>query len=273
MIGVALFILLLLFQSPGHAGPSSPAPSLFSISPVKMIFIPEGSFVMGTGQEAGRAGEDYGVDEEPPHTVYLKSFFIDPYEVTVGEYQAYLKSTDKTWPGDETFPEPDAPLIFFNPEGRSNYPMNYVSWHNASDYCRWAGKRLPTEEEWEKGARGLNGATYPWGSVFTEGKTNSQESKLGKPAPVGSFPEDKSPYGLYDVASNLQEWTSSQYLPYPGNTLNDGRWTTQAYVLKGGSFLLPGKLFARPASRSIAYAAYAHRMFGFRCAKDASPSP
>jgi formylglycine-generating enzyme required for sulfatase activity len=238
-----------------------------------MILIPAGTFIMGTGPESGKAGEDYGVDEEPRHTVHLKAFYINRYEVTVGEYKKYLNATGKKWAGDPDLVQQYSPETYFNPEERDRFPVDYISWFDADDYCQRKGERLPTEEEWEKAARGTDGRMYAWGNQYDPQKTNSEDAGFGRPAPVGTFHEDKSPFGLYDVSANLLEWTSSRYLPYEGNTLKDNRWTTHAnaYVLKGGSFLLPGKLFARPARRSIAYPAYAHRMHGFRCAKDASP--
>ncbi|MBI5756484.1 MAG: SUMF1/EgtB/PvdO family nonheme iron enzyme [Nitrospirae bacterium] len=252
--------LLMAFPLPGISSPISQGDD--------MALIPEGYFIMGTGPETGKAGEDYGVDEEPRHKIYIREFYIDRYEVTIGQYKKYLKATGLTWVGDTDFPDEYPPEVVFNPPQRDKYPVNYMSWNDANEFCHWKVKRLPTEEEWEKAARGTDGTTYPWGNEFDPQKTNSEDAGIKGPAPVGSFPEDKSPFGLYDVSGNLMEWTSSHYLPYEGNTLKDGRWTTNAYVLKGGSFLLPGKLFARPARRSIAYPGYAHRMFGFRCVKD-----
>ena len=233
-----------------------------------MALIPAGDFIMGTGPETGKAGEDYGVDEEPRHKVYLKAFYIDRYEVTIRQYKEYLSATGRTWVGDSDFPDQYPLEIYFNPAERDKYPVNYVSWNDANAFCQWKGERLPTEEEWEKAARGTDGRTFSWGNLYDPIKANTEDADIGGLAPAGSFPQDRSPFGLYDVSGNLLEWTSSHYLPYEGSTLKDGRWTTNAYVLKGGSFLLPGKLFARPARRSIAYPGYAHRMHGFRCAKD-----
>ncbi|MBI5756432.1 MAG: SUMF1/EgtB/PvdO family nonheme iron enzyme [Nitrospirae bacterium] len=234
----------------------------------EMVLIPTGRFIMGSGQEDGEAGPDYGVDEEPRHEVYLKAYYIDKYEVTIGEYKKFLVATGGKWFGDTNFQEEYLPEKLFNPPSWDNYPVNYMSWYDADTYCRWKGKRLPTEAEWEKAARGTDGRKWPWGNKFDRQKALVEESSEGWTAPVGSHPEDKSPYGLYDVAGNLSEWTSSFYLPYPGNKINDGRYSENAYVLKGGSFLYFGKMYGRPAARSFAYPAYNHRMFGIRCAKD-----
>lgn len=235
----------------------------------KMVFIPAGEFIMGSGPEDGRPGFDYGVDEEPRHTVYVDAFFIDKYEVTIGEYKEYLKATGKKWFGDTSFPDQYPPEVFFNPPDRDNYPVNYITWYDAYDYCKWKGKRLPTEAEWEKAARGTDARRWPWGNEFDPSNAHVEESKSQWAAPVGSYPEDKSPYGVYDMAGNLSEWTSSHYLPYPGNKYDDGRYSTEVYVLRGGSFLLPGKRYSRTAARSLAYPSYSHRMFGIRCARDA----
>ena len=234
----------------------------------EMVLIPAGEFIMGSGPEDGRFGYDYGVDEEPRHNVKVNAFHIDKYEVTIGEYKKYLATKGEEWVGDKTFLDEYPPEVFFNPPDRDNYPVNYMSWYDAAEYCKWKGKRLPSEEEWEKTARGTDGRKWPWGNEFDPAKTHVQENQPEWAAPVGSYPEDKSPYGVYDMGGNLSEWTSSYYLPYPGNKFDDGRYSKNVYVLKGGSFLLPGTSYGRPAARSLAYPAYAHRMFGIRCAKD-----
>ncbi len=234
-----------------------------------MVLIPEGNFIMGTGAETGNAGEDYGVDEEPRHVVYLKAFYINRFEVTIREYKKFLKATNQKWAGATEFTDRYPPEVFFDPEKIDKYPVDRISWNDADAFCRWKGIRLPTEGEWEKAARGIDGRTYSWGNLYDAQKANTEDAGIGWSAPVGSFPEDRSPFGLYDVSGNLLEWTSSHYLPYKGNQLKDGRWSAHSYVLRGGSFLLPGKLFGRPAHRSTAYSGYAHRAFGFRCARDA----
>ena len=163
----------------------------------------------------------------------------------------------------------EMPSIYSEPERLNRHPANYVPWPDANGYCIWKGKRLPTEYEWEKAARGKDGQRWPWGDSYARGRAHTIETGIRRTAPVGSYPEDISPYGLYDMAGNVQEWTSSHFLPYPGNTINDGRYSKDIYVLKGGSFLLTAPLFARPAARSFSRPDYSHRTYGFRCAKDA----
>lgn len=258
--GLSIILGLLFWNVKGIYGDGDPFQN--------MAFIPEGEFIMGSeSPKDGRPGYDYGVDEEPRHKVYLKAFHIDRYEVTIGEFKEYLKATKKTWLGDQNFPDEFPPEVAFNPAEKDRYPVNYIDWYEADAYCRWRGKRLPAEAEWEKAARGGDGRVWPSGSQFDVHDANVRETGNTGTTPVGSYPNDKSPFGLYDVVGNLSEWTSSYYLPYPDNKYNDGRYTTNAYVLKGGNFLLDAK-DGRPAVRSLAYPGYSHRMYGIRCAKD-----
>lgn len=236
----------------------------------EMALIPAGEFIMGSSPEKdGRRGYDFGVDEEPRHTVYLKAFYIDRYEVSVAEYKEYLTATGREWIGETTVEEEYPPEIYLNQPEMDKHPATYISWHDANEYCKWKGKRLPTEAEWEKAARGTDGRRWVWGNEFDPSKAHVEENKTpGWTVPTGSYPEDKSSYGVYDMTGNVSEWTSSYYLPYPGNPFDDGRYTKNAYVLKGASFLLPGRLYGRPAARSLAYPEYNHRMYGIRCARE-----
>ena len=252
------------------AGPEAEAETV-SVSHDEMVLIPAGEFIAGSGADKdGKRGEDYGVSEEPGHKVSLKAFYIDKYEVTIGEYKEYLKTTEKKWLGDINFPQEFPPEIYFDPPEFDLYPANYISWFDANDFCQWKGKRLPTEFEWEKAARGTDGRRWTWGDSFDPSLTHvSENMKISWTARVGSHPEDRSPCGVYDMTGNLSEWTSSPFLPYPGNTINDGRYSRDIYVIKGGSFLQPGRLHGRPAARSFSRPDYSHRTYGFRCAKDA----
>lgn len=262
-----LVFLLPIFQIPPLAGVNGPETGEET---GEVVLVPSGSFVMGTGPGPGKEGVDYGVDEVPRHEVYLNAFYIDRYEVTIGEFREYLKATGNLWEGGEGLPPHMVSGILETP-GAEQYPIQYVTWGDAGGYCRWKGKRLPTEAEWEKAARGTDGKIWPWGNTFDAEGANTEESGIGGPAPVGSFPKDQSPFGLYDVAGNMSEWTQSSYLPYPRSPIEkDGRWSRGNYVLKGGSFLLSGRLHGRPAARSLAFPGYAHRMYGFRCARDVS---
>jgi formylglycine-generating enzyme required for sulfatase activity len=163
-----------------------------------MVLVPAGEFTMGSA--TGDA------DERPAHQVYLDSFLIDRHEVTVDQYAAFLQETGTSSPSD---------WRTMNQLSNKKRPVSNVDWADAAAYCKWAGKRLPTEAEWEKAARGTDGRLYPWGNEpptprhANYGQTGS--SNNGALAPVGSFEEGKSPYGLYDMAGNVWEWVSDWY--------------------------------------------------------------
>jgi formylglycine-generating enzyme required for sulfatase activity len=237
--------------------------------PENMAKIPAGKFLMGSLPKDGRVGYTVGVDELPQHSVILKAYFIDRYEVTANQYRAFIDATGRKPPGDPRFPE----IYPWAREGGvpkefENHPVIYVSWEDAEAFCRWAGKRLPTEAEWEKAARGTDGRIWPWGNIFDPKKANVQEYKAGGTLPVGDFPKGVSPYGVYDMAGNVAEWTADWYEAYPGSKLIR-RAFGKNRVVKGGAYTLPGEPYARSASRSMARdPAKRHRSIGFRCAKD-----
>ncbi|MBI5749042.1 MAG: SUMF1/EgtB/PvdO family nonheme iron enzyme [Nitrospinae bacterium] len=252
--------------------------------------------------DEGILGVDVGVDQLPQREVFLKAFYIDKYEVTVKEYKEFAKATGHTLPGlltgkmpkeqklapasskqgtedrrgGQTDTDTDtskgwAEAVKYPPI-ENDFPINDVTYMDAEAYCSWAGKRLPTEEEWEKAARGADGRLYPWGNDKTIGKTNTIEWSKEKVAAVavGSFPTDVSPYGIYDMAGNIMEWTSSWYEAYPGSTLKRPQFGKRYKVMKGGAWMGPMTPFARGAHRYAAGVTERnhHPHFGFRCAKD-----
>jgi len=152
------------------------------------------------------------------------AFNIDRFEVTRIEYRQFLKATRP----DALDAKRDAEL-----EEWSMYAVVSVTWLDADRYCRWKGARLPTEEEWEKAARGADGRRFPWGDEYADSKTNMQQGGL---APIGSFPEDTSPYGVMDMAGSVTEWTSSWYTRYPRNTSEDPDYGETLRVVRGGSW-------------------------------------
>ncbi len=233
-----------------------------------MVLIPAGEFLMGSKPADGAVGIQIGVDELPQQRVFLKGFFIDRYEVTNSRYLAYVEATGAyrpaTWKGGRL------------PDGQENFPVVDTDWYDARAYCAWAGKRLPTESEWEKAARGTDGRLFPWGNQFDLKKANTMESGLGWTKAVGSYPDNVSPYGVYDMIGNVAEWVDDWYHPYPGSTLMRDAFGKHP-VLRGGSWATPVYPFSRVAARlpfeqrpSNERSDHWHTGFdkGFRCAEN-----
>jgi formylglycine-generating enzyme required for sulfatase activity len=236
----------------------------------EMVLIPGGSFTVGSAADAGHLGFHVGVDEVPRHEVALPAFYLDRCEVTNAQYATFLQATNRSLPSDPKDPDYyrwEGPLP---PAGQEQHPVMYVNWYDANAYCTWAGKRLPTEEEWEKAARGADQRPWPWGSAFEPAKCNVTETGLRWSTPVGSFPDGASPYGVLDLCGNVAEWTASWYKPYPGNTLQRPAFGEKMKVARGGAWALPAEPWSRATNRNLAQPPdFKHRSLGFRCAKDA----
>ena len=244
--------------------------SASAVSPKNMVLIPQGAFLMGTNPEDGKIGFDIGVDEVPRREVHLPAYYIDKYEVRVGEYEKFLEASSRTPPGDPRFPEiypwaqGEQP-----PEHLMDHPVIYVSWYDAWDYCRWTGKRLPGEAEWEKAARGTDGRYWPWGNDVDYSKANVREYGARGTLPVGSFPGGISPYGVHDMSGNVAEWVQDWYQAYPGNDLKRKAFGTVNKVIRGGAWTLFGDPYSRLTHRTRSIdPTKRHRSIGFRCAKD-----
>lgn len=225
-----------------------------------MVLIPGGPFEMGA------AGTQALEDERPHHRVTLDAFQMDQHEVTTAQYGAFLRATGRTAPW---LWETVRPVI------HSDRPVIGVDWHDADAYCRWKGKRLPTEAEWEKAARGVDGRLYPWGNQaptsdvanFAIGARFSYSQVL---MPVQSYESGKSPYGLYQMAGNVGEWVSdwygTNYYEQSPEANPSGPENGQFKVLRGGSwsdlpkYLLTYGRFKLPPETRNSY-------IGFRCAK------
>jgi len=191
--------------------------------PNPMVLVPAGPYIRGSDNRLP--------DEGPQYTAETGAFWIDKYEVTNLQYKQFIDATKRKSPShfrSRTYPD-----------GKIDHPVVFVSWHDAHDYCEWAGKRLPTDIEWEKAARGdADDRDYPWGDTFEVERVNSPVRwkalhLRGDTTPVGSMEGGKSPYGVYDLSGNVWEWTDSWYIQYPGST-----WPSQNYgelykVLKG----------------------------------------
>ncbi|MGD8594699.1 MAG: formylglycine-generating enzyme family protein, partial [Gammaproteobacteria bacterium] len=210
-------------------------------------------------------------DEGPEHKVTLPAFYIDKYEVTNLQYKQFIDATNRKSPENfrnRTFPQ-----------GKVDHPVTYVSWYDANEYCEWAGKRLPSEQEWEKAARSTDARIYPWGNDFAISKANTPQrwtvlETEGDTTPVGAFPTGVSAYGTYDMSGNVWEWTASWYKPHPGNTRITENYGEKYKVLKGGSWwdctFYKCGISAPSYNRSFFLQSTKNKSFGFRCAKDAN---
>ncbi len=228
-----------------------------------VIYIPEGEFQMGNDSSNFER-------EIPAHTVFLDSYWIDQTEVTNAMYALCVTAGSCGSPKEKksfTYPE-----YYGNPTF-DDYPVIYVSWDMAGQYCSWAGGRLPTEAEWEKAARGTDGSYFPWPESEITCEKANWGSCTDDTAPVGSYVSGKSPYGLLDVAGNVWEWVSDWYdKDYYKKSVSKnppGPGTGDERGLRGGAFdSLESKV--RPAYRFSALPRAADYYIGFRCAQDVS---
>lgn len=230
---------------------------------VSMVLIPAGPFTMGR--------EDASPDERPTRRVFLAAFYIDRYEVTVADYAKFLKSEGV-----------DPPLLWQEARRGQNQekPVLGVDWYDAAEYCRWVNKRLPTEAEWEKAARGIDGRIYPWGN---DPPTNvyanfGHETATGYTAVAkgGSFEKGQSPYGIYDLAGNVWEWVADRYdehyYQHSPERNPRGPTTGPLRVVRGGAWNSPPAIIPA-ANRNANLPSVRRSDVGFRCAKDAPGVP
>jgi serine/threonine-protein kinase len=210
-------------------------------------------------------GRDNGsLYEKPAHTVALDAFWIDQTEVTNAMYAKCV--------GEGICKEPTnkSSYTHLNSYGNSEfdtYPVVYVGWNMAQTYCEWAGRRLPTEAEWEKAARGTDGRTYPWGNEAPNKELLNYGNNIGDTIAVGSYANGISPYGAYDMAGNVWEWVSDWYDVYPGGDASASTSFGQTYrVLRGGSWDVYD-VVARSALRYYFTPSYIGNVIGFRCAR------
>jgi formylglycine-generating enzyme required for sulfatase activity len=240
--------------------PPSPPPTgreLIGKDGAPMMLVPSGEFTMG--------GDSL---DNPRHPVYLDAFHMDKYEVTTSRYARFLQATRRQLP----FKWSEVGLV-----SHGDLPVIGVTWEDANAYCRWAGKRLPTEAEWEKAARGTDGREYPWGNEAPTPR-HANFSKCcewkgyGVLAIVGSLEAGRSPYGIYDLAGNVSEWVADWYdmtsYKYELDRNPKGPANGEEKVVRGGSWYDPGSL-QRSALRSRTHPSAPSTDRGFRCAKGA----
>jgi formylglycine-generating enzyme required for sulfatase activity len=255
-----------------------------------MVLIPAGIFLMGSEEDDVNAGGD----EKPQHEVALSSFYLDKYEVSVGQYALYLNElgaysracnqSDCALPREtagfrsyliaET--QEDGTLLFSAMAGFANYPVNFVSWYGANNYCQYWGARLPTEAEWEYAARGTDGRTYPWGNFEPDTLRaifNSESYENVKP--VDALPDGASPFGIFAMAGSMWEWTADWYTPdYYSNSPAENPTGPEGTerVMRGGGW--PNNNLAdrlRSANRSASAPDLMSASIGFRCARTLTP--
>ena len=250
------------------------------------------------------------VDERPMHEVTLPAFLIDKYEVTNSQYREFVIATRHVVPWEwqkngynftldflATLPIEYLRQVSANRfkldmdvtnmtqleildelkktiAARDNLPVTTVTWDDAMEYCIWTGKRLPIEQEWEKAARGSNALEFPWGNEWNPKKINTMSENPEAPySEIGSFPGDKSPYGVYDMAANVAEWVADWYDAYPGAAPYDNKYFGKTQRVARGGITSSGhydaiSLMFRAAKRSHFLPQSALIDLGFRCAKD-----
>ena len=232
-------------------------PTLIGQEEAQMILIPAGEYIMGSTE-----GEGYN-DENPQITVLLDAFYIDRCEVSNAQYQQFMDATGHRAPmywDDEKYNHPGQPVVG-------------VTWHDANAYAKWSRKRIPTEAEWEKAARGTDGRMYPWGNEWDSLKCNSNIGADGYqyPAPVASFLGGASPYGVLDMAGNVWEWCADWYgSNYSGSPRKNpkGHDFSGERVLRGGSWSTTDHAYLRCANRNWFSPDFGFDDAGFRCARD-----
>ena len=222
---------------------------------------------------------DHGQDESPEHKAYLDPYFIDRYEVSASSFSSFLNEANNV---NGYYLDNKFGTLFFNGKylprkGFENHPINNIKWQGAYEYCRSKGKRLPTEAEWEKAARGENGKIYPWGNKLPTNKlaryrqTWSKEVKHHVMVPVDTFKEGVSTYGIHHMAGNVKEWVDDwfdrEYYDNPANHINPkGQIGGEYKVLRGGSWRdLRGFIYS--SYRNNSYPSSRLDDYGFRCVK------
>lgn len=301
---------LILQSTPTFPSPTSDnSTSLPSSTPYKIIVVDgmskilQGTFIQGStrGQlnnfeklcleSLAGCNADTFIDEQPQRVVTLSTFWIDVFEVTNEQFQEFVVDTQyKTtaelsgnsfvWNDQKHLLEEVKGAEWENPTGPNSsiktimkYPVVQVSWIDAETYCRWKGKRLPTEAEWEKVARGSNGWTYPWGNEWCPDCLNFSLEFAPGPSEIGQYPTGIGPYGNYDLLGNVFEWVSDWYdsnyyqSASNNNPMGPSDNNLNEKVKKGGSWATRAG-FLHAAWRSSANFEDTSNLVGFRCAKD-----
>lgn len=249
---VLVFLAVAIWLSTSWGAAQTPVPD-------GMVLVPAGSFIMGT-DERDSPSDGHTVrsndDAQPQHQRDLPAFFMDKTEVTNAQYKKFCDATNDP-----------APPHWKNgefPPNEADFAVTHVNWYEATAYANWIGKRLPSEAEWEKAARGTDGRRFPWGDDW-----EAQRATIGeKVQKVGANPAGASPFGALDMAGNVFEWTADWYQAYSGSTHQLKEFGKQLKVCRGGAFNPTQKDF-RTFNRGVAKPQMRSLWIGFRCAKDA----
>jgi formylglycine-generating enzyme required for sulfatase activity len=226
----------------------------------ELVLIPAGEFLMGSDPEKDQHAYEA---EQPQHRVHLPDYHIARTPITNGQYTAFVEASGYEAPNHWVDGKP--------PDDKEDYPIVYISWYDATAYCRWLSEkkgqvyRLPSEAEWEKAARGTDGRIYPWGDVWDPDRCNSKEGGPDDVTLVDAYPDGASPHGILDMAGNVWEWTGSLYQPYPYDP-KDGREDPRPggkRVLRGGVFYSTGRR-VRCAYRDSGHPDRWRGSYGFR---------
>mgnify|MGYP002831302053 FL=1 len=248
-----------------------------------MVQIPAGSFIYGTNKKDDSAGalslgvpKPWYVDEGPEQNIFLKSFYIDRYEVTNRRYKVFVDDVGSVSPTDWTGNE--------YPEGKGDFPTVNITWYDAANFCQWAEKKLPSEKQWEKAARGEAGNVYPWGNEFQVDYANlsPKSGSRNSLAPVGSHPKGATSLGVHDMVGNAWEWVEDDYAPYKGSTYQSKFFGADVKILRGQSakdighfpgatYLSALEMFSRSGYREFANADQPGLDVGFRCVSSEMP--
>ncbi len=239
----------------------------------RMLLVPEGYFLMGTGQteinelrQLVHFNPGWAADEQPPRRVFVSAFYMDETPVTCAEYKKFLdtqpaRAVPANWDGHRRE----------YPSKLADHPVTFVSWNDAVAYAQWAEKRLPTEAEWEKAARGTDERRFPWGRVLEATRCNTREGHIGATTSVLQFAGvGASPYGILDLAGNVWEWCADWYAEdyyATGPTQNPrGPDESDWRVLRGGAWDMSMD-YARCASRDYIVPDEGYATVGFRCVR------
>ena len=243
------------------------------VAPKGMVYVPAGEFIMGSDPDVDPMTDE--LDELPQHKVFLDAYFIDKHEVSNADYTQFVEATGHR-----------NSIFWDNPKfNHPNQPVVGVTWGDVSAYAAWIGKRLPTEAEWEKAARGTDGRIWPWGNEFDPTKCNFDDERkfdghldgFAMAAPVKSFEQGASPYGALNMVGNAAEWVADwfdmeYYAVSPAENPKGPPTSGMGKKSWRGASWFAGSEQMRCAFREYDDIVASGQILGFRCAKDA-PQP